>query len=157
MLKRLATATAAGLVLILLIGADGPEDEARHLAVKLTTAGAAMFDARDVKGLVQTYNEDARIEVISRDKDNGGLKTDTKVGRVEIEALYQDLFKPDQTIHARNNVDYARYVGHDLLAIGGTFISDTEAETPLKLPFIQVRSKSGGEWRIVSLQVFFAP
>lgn len=137
--------------------ADDPADEARRVAVKVTTAGAALFDARDAKGLALTYAEDARLEVIIRDKDSGELKTETKVGRAEIQGYYQELFKSDHAIHARNTVEHARLLADDLLTISGVFEPNTEAADPLKLPFLQLRARRGGEWRVVSLQVFFIP
>ena len=83
----------AGLALVALTVAAAPDEDAKQVAVKVTTAGAALFDARDAKGLALTYAEDARLEIIIKDKDSGELKTETKVGRAEIEAYYQELFQ----------------------------------------------------------------
>ena len=149
----------AGLALALAATtvAQAQDDDAKKIAVQVTTAGAAMLDARDAKGLAQTYAEDARIEIISKDKDTGGLKTETKVGRAEIEGYYQEILKPGEAIHARNTVEFARLIDADLLTITGIFEPDTTKADPLKLPFIQVRARRGGEWRVVSLQVFVVP
>ena len=147
---------AAGLALTLSAAPSKAED-AKQVAVKVTTAGAAMFDARDAKGLALSYAEDGRLEVISKEKDSGELKTETKVGRNEIEAYYRELFKSDDVIHARNTVESARLLDAELLTITGIFEPNTESGTPLKLPFIQVRVRRGGEWRIVSLQLFIVP
>ncbi|MCA1685481.1 MAG: hypothetical protein LC745_05750, partial [Planctomycetia bacterium] len=87
--RKSLSALAAGLALVLTnAAADAPGDDARKVAAKLTAAGAALFDARDAKSLALTYAEDARLEIISKDKDTGELKTETKVGRPEIEAYY---------------------------------------------------------------------
>src|SRR4051794_35509698 len=47
--------------------ADEKDDEAKAIARKVTTAGAALFDARDAKGLALTYTDDARLEIYSKD------------------------------------------------------------------------------------------
>jgi hypothetical protein len=159
--RKLPALLAAGLVLALTTvtaRAGAPDEDAKQIAVKVTTAGAAMFDARDAKGLALTYVEDARLEIIIKDKDSGELKTETKVGRAEIEAYYRELFgKSNEPIHARNAVEFARLLDADLLTISGVFEPDTERAEPLKLPFIQVRARRGGEWRVVSLQVYVVP
>jgi hypothetical protein len=151
----------AAVLALVLAGATAkaadPADDAREIAVKLTTAGAAMFDARDAKGLALTYNGDARLEIISKDKNSGELKTDTRVGRTEIEAYYAELFKSDTALHARNTVEFARRIDPDLLLISGVFEPNTESADPMKLPFVQVRTRQDGAWRIVSLQLFFVP
>ncbi len=153
-IARLAFGLIVTLAAAAAARADDPAEEARRVAVKVTTAGAALFDARDAKGLSLTYVEDARLEVSIRDKDSGELKTETKVGRTEIEGYYQELFKSDRAPHARNTVEHARLLGDDLLTISGFFELDTEAAESMKLPFLQVRARRGGEWRVLSLQVF---
>src|SRR4051812_14474222 len=113
--KPFATfAAALGLALVIPAAVARAEDDARQIAVKLTTAGAALFDARDAKGLAKTYAEDARLEIIGRDKDTGDLKTETKVGRAEVESYYQQHFNPSGAIHARNTVEHARLLDPDL-------------------------------------------
>jgi ketosteroid isomerase-like protein len=137
------------------MGAEAPAaDDAKAIAVKLTDAGAALFDARDAKGLARTYAEDARLEIISRDRETGELKTETKVGRAEIEAYYEQHFKSDDPIHARNTVEHARLLDPDLLTITGDFEPNTESANSMKLPFLQIRNRKDGEWRIVNLQLF---
>src|SRR4051794_17042813 len=113
MTLRLSAATAALLALALAPAARA--DEARAIAEKVTKAGAALFDARDAKGLAATYTENARIEVISRGKDTGALKTEVKIGRTEIESYYENLFKNNNPVHARNTVEFARAIGPDLI------------------------------------------
>jgi hypothetical protein len=133
--------------------ADEPGNDAKDIAIKITSAGAALFDARDAKGLAATYAEESRIDIISKDNDTGSLKIESSQGRTEIEAYYKKLFEGSQRIHARNTVEYARLAGPSLLVISGVFVPDTEADEPLKLPFTQVRIKQDGAWRIVRLQV----
>ncbi len=134
--------------------AEAPADDARAIAVKVTNIGAALFDARDARGLALTYAEDARLEILARDKDTGELKTETKVGRTEIEAYYEQTFKSDGAIHARNTVEHARFLDPDLLLISGYFQPNTESTDSAKLPFSQLRDRKNGEWRIVNLQLF---
>jgi hypothetical protein len=152
----MAAALALALALASPAGADGPGDEAREVATRVTRAGAAMFDAEDAKGLAATYLDDARLDVISRDGETGALKVETRKGRAEIQDYYESLFRDDRSgrrRHARNTVEYARLAGPDLLVISGVFEPDAEADDPLKLPFTQVRAREGGAWRIVRLQV----
>jgi ketosteroid isomerase-like protein len=133
------------------------DDPAKEIAVKVTTAGAAMFNARDAKGLALTYTDDARLEIYSRDNATGSLKTETRVGRADIESYYASLFKSDDVPHARNTVEHARLIEPDLLTIIGVFEPNTEAAEPLKLPFVQVRARQGDSWKIVNLQIFILP
>jgi hypothetical protein len=131
--------------------ADG---DARAVAVKVTTAGAAMFSASDARGLAATYLDDARLDVISRDKDTGKITIESKLGRPEIEAYYEGLFKNGGVGQAKNNVEHARFIEPDLLLITGLFEPNTDSAEPMRLPFVQTRQKQGEFWRIVSLQVW---
>ena len=133
------------------------EDDAKAIAVKVTAAGAAMFDARDAKGLAGTYVDDARLDVFSRPKDATTLKVETKVGRAEIQAYYEELFKNNDPVHAKSTVETARQLDDDTVMFSGVFSPNTEAAEPLKLAFTQVRSRQGGEWKIVALQIFAIP
>jgi hypothetical protein len=152
------TLAALAAALTLSLAAAGPargDDPDRETAVKALNAGAAMFTAKDAKGLAATYDADAVLTLVGKDKDTGELKTAVKRGRGEIEAYYRDeLFKPDSTYHAKNNVEYVRRVAPDLLMIAGYFEPDTESADPMKIPFVQVRQKQGDTWRITSLQAF---
>jgi hypothetical protein len=151
-------ALALGLVLASAPSAraDEKDDEARAIARKVATAGAAMFDARDAKGLALTYTEDARLEIYGKDSA-GALKVENKVGRAEIEAYYAEHFKNTGAINAQNTIDHARWLDSDLITFTGTFVPDTKAEEPLRLPFTQVRVRQGDAWKIVSLQLFIIP
>jgi ketosteroid isomerase-like protein len=130
------------------------QDDPKAIAVKVTAAGAALFDARDAQGLAQTYADDARLDIYSKDKDTGALKLETKVGRAEIQASYEMMFKTLETIHARSTIEHARRLDADLIAFSGVFEPNTESTEPLKLPFTQVRARHGDSWKIVSLQLF---
>jgi hypothetical protein len=145
----LAMITAPGLAPV-----SEEKDDAKDIAVKVTTAGALMFDMRDAKGLAATYTDDARLEIIGRDAESSPLKIETKTGRAEIEAYYENHFKGDSPIHAKNTVEHARLLEPDVLLISGSFVPDTQAENPLKLPFVQVRQRVGDAWKIVNIQVF---
>jgi hypothetical protein len=143
---------------VLPVRADDKADDPKAVATKVTSAGAAMFDARDAKGLSQTYTDDARLEVYSKESGDGSsLKIETRVGQAEVKAYYDELFKMDGAVHARNTVEAARYIGDDLLEFAGIFEPNTEAVEPLKLPFHQLRKRSGDSWKIVSLQLFIVP
>jgi hypothetical protein len=132
-------------------------DDAKAIAVKVTTAGAALFDAKDSKALAATYLDDARLEIISRDKDSTLNKIEVKTTHAEIEAYYESILKTDTPIHAKNVVEHARLIQPDLLLITGIFTPDTESADPLNLPFVQTRQRQGDSWRIVTLQLYVFP
>jgi hypothetical protein len=157
----LATALALMLTSILPLAparADAKDDEAKAIATKVTAAGAAMFDSRDAKGLAQTYTDDGRLEIYSRESGDGStLKVETRVGRAEVQGYYETLFKNESPIHAKNIVQAARFLGDDMIEFAGVFEPDSEAAEPLKLPFHQVRIRTGDSWKVVSMQVFVIP
>jgi uncharacterized protein (TIGR02246 family) len=130
------------------------EDEARALAVKVTTEGAAKFNTRDAKAMAATYLDDAELTLISREKDTGAFKTEVTRGRADIEAFYEKFFKDTQEVRAKNTVEYARLLDPEMLLISGVFEPDTQSADPLRLPFVQVRVKQGDAWRIARLQLF---
>lgn len=146
-----------GLAVIPAVRGEDKADDARAIAVKVTSAGAAMFDARDAKGLALTYTDDARIEVYSREQGATTLKTETVVGRAEIQAKYEEMFKGSGQIHSRNTIEYARQVDAETIMFSGYFVPNTEDGDPLKLPFNQIRVRQGDAWKIVSLQLFIIP
>jgi hypothetical protein len=133
------------------------DEQAKAIAVKVTTAGATTFDTKDAKAMAATYTDDAQLHWVTRNKDTGSLETETKRGRAEVEGFYADLFKGTDTFHAKNTVEFARWISDDLLMIAGVFEPDSQAAEPLKLPFVQVRVRQGDAWRIMSLHLFFAP
>jgi ketosteroid isomerase-like protein len=159
-------ATAAVLALALSLapsntpataGAADNDDSAKAVAVKALNAGAALFDAKDAKGLAETYTDDAVLTIVTRDKESGQIKKEVKNGRPDIEAYYQELFKSDSTYHSKNTVEYARWAGTGVLTIVGVFDFDTQSANSTKVPFVQTRVKQGEAWKIIDLQVFFLP
>ncbi len=134
--------------------ADPKDDEAKAIAVKVTTAGATLFDAKDAAALAATFTEEARLEVTFKGKDDATSKNEIKQGRSRIEAYYRELFKGDAAFHAKNTVEYARAIGPDMILFAGTFVPDAQAAEPWKIAFVQVRSKHGEDWKVVNMQVF---
>lgn len=156
MVRLPAGAFTAVLMLTSLASAQ-TDDQAKAIAVKVTTAGAAAFDTKDAKAMAATYTDDAQLHWVTRNKDSSAIETESKRGRAEIEAFYVELFKGADAFHAKNTVEYARWISDDLLMIAGVFEPDTQSAEPMKLPFVQIRIRQGDAWRIMSLQVFFAP
>jgi hypothetical protein len=152
----MALALGLAVALTLPAVADDSADEAKVIAVKATSAGAAMFDARDAKGLALTYTEDARVEIFNRES-TGAMKVEIKTGRAEIEGYYESLFKNSGAVHAKNTIEHARKIDADLIAFSGVFEPNSESAEPLKLPFMQVRIRQGDHWKILSLQLFVVP
>lgn len=149
----LATARLLVLILSLAPAPAKADDDAREAATTFLNAGATMFDARDAKGLAATYEENAVLLSVTRDKDSGDLKTETRSGRADIEKAYGEMFKNDPTYHARNTITEVRKVGDDVLIVSGNFEPDTTSTTPMKVPFVQVRKKTGESWKVVTMQV----
>jgi hypothetical protein len=103
--------------------------------------------------MAATYTEDAEVSAVTKDKDTGMYKVEVTRGRPAIERGYQDLFKDRKAgTTSRNVVKYADLVGTDLLIIHGTFTLDVSQEG--SFPFVQVRTKQGEKWLIMSLQLF---
>jgi hypothetical protein len=134
---------------------DKPADEAMTLAVKLTEEGAAVFDTFSAKAMADFYLDDAEITLVSR--GDAGLKFDSHKGKPEIEAFYADLFKKPETIKSKNTVDYAKLIAPDVLVIAGTFDTNTLKPDSPKIPFYQVRMKTGDKWLMSSVRIFFVP
>jgi hypothetical protein len=134
---------------------DAPADEAMKLATRITTEGAALFDTFDAKAMAATYTEDAELALVTR--ENGELNTKTYKGREEIEREYEEIFKNPETIKSKNTVEYARFLSDDVLAIAGTFDTNTLKPDSIKVPFYQVRVKQGDKWLMASLRIFVLP
>ena len=150
-----ALAAAATLSLAPPPASARPDEAAdRAAAAKALNAGAALFDAKDAKGLAATYADDGVLKVVTREKDSGDLKVETKRGRAEIEEAYREFLKGDQTYHAKNTIEHVRKIGSDVLLIAGLFTPDDQAAEPMKFAFVQVRKKVGDAWKIMDLQVF---
>ena len=129
------------------------DPEAKLIAQDILTKGAALFDTRDAAAMAATYTEDAELILFAKDKDTGTYKAQVTRGRSAIERLYQNLFKdrkPGTT--SRNVVEFAHFVGSDLLIIHGTFTLDVSQGA--SFPFVQVRAKKGDKWLLMNLQLF---
>jgi ketosteroid isomerase-like protein len=126
--------------------------EAMNLARQLTTIGAATYNSHDAAAMAAFYTPDATVKMVG--KDDGGTKVTLYSGRTEIEKLYAGLFKSDQPTHARNTVEYARFVAPDMLLITGTFEPDLGS---IKVPFVQMRVHQNGHWLMSELTVFVLP
>lgn len=135
-------------------GGDGdkPLDEATKLAMKLTEEGAATFDTMNAKAMADYYLEDAQIDVISSSDE--GLKVEAAKGRGEIEKTYAKLFEKPETIKSRNTVEYAKFLGPEILVIAGTFDTNTLKPDSIKVPFYQVRVKKADKWLMSYLRIF---
>ncbi len=134
---------------------DKPADEATKLAVKLTEEGAATFDTYNAKAMADYYTEDAELALVTR-KDEG-FNVQTYKGKAEIEKAYADLFKKPETIKSKNKVEYAKFLAPDVLVIAGTFDLNTLKPDSPKIPFYQVRVKTGDKWLLSSVRIFFVP
>src|SRR5262245_35382918 len=129
------------------------DPDARRLAQDILTKGAALFDTRDAAAMAATYTEDAELTLFAKDKDTGTYKVQVTRGRTAIQRGYQDLFKDRKAgTTSRNVVEFAHFVGTDLLIIHGTFRLDVSQGA--SIPFIQVRAKKGEKWLLMSLQLF---
>ena len=148
---------ALGLALVPAARGDDKADDAKGIALKVTAAGAALFDVRDAKGLALTYTDDARLDMYQKESDGGPLKVENRTGRAEIQGYYEELFKNDTAIHARSSVDAARFLGDDLVEFAGVFEPNTEAAEPLKIPYHQIRIRQGDTWKVVLMQIFIIP
>ncbi len=150
---RAALLAALALLAPVLSPAVRADDEATAIARELTDAGAKLFAAKDARGLVDTYLDDAEVSLVQ--KDSEGLKSEIRRGRTAIEEAYRDLFKTDKPFRARNRVEHARFLGPDLLLITGTFDVTLGDDATLGIPFVQVRVRQGKLWLIRSVELFY--
>lgn len=148
-----AVAILAGSSRVTMAQDGAKSDEATALAVKLTTAGAELFDTFKAKAMADTYTEEAELVLTIRGGD-GNTKVERNVGRGDIEKQYEKLFEKPQTIKSRNHVEYARLIAPDILVIAGTFDVNTLQSDAPKIPFYQVRVKEGDKWLISSMRIF---
>lgn len=138
-----------------LVRGDDKDDEAKKIAVKVTTEGAATFDTQNASAMAAFYEEDARLSLVKR--DNGTIKAEFHNGRAEIEKAYAKLFEKPETIKSYNDVKAARLLAPDVLTIDGTFDMNTLKPDSFKIPFHQVRVKKGDKWLVLSMEIFFVP
>ncbi len=154
MMRFLAATLAAGSLLLAspaAPAADTPPDEARRIAEKVTTAGAALFDAHDARAMGATYDEKALLTLF--EKEDGVLTRQSHEGRAKIESLYAKVFENPRTIKSRNTVDRARLLAPDLLAIDGTFDVNTLDPNSPKVAFHQVRQRKDGKWLVLTMEI----
>ena len=129
------------------------DKDAKTVAQDVLDKGSALFDMRDAVAMAATYTEDAELLWIDKDSTTGEIKVSAKKDRSEIESLYRDLFKDaKEKTTSKNTVEYARFVGADLMVIHGVFQPDVDKQA--KFPFVQMRLKQGEKWVIKNLQLY---
>jgi hypothetical protein len=134
----------------------GPDDDARACteAQALLDTGATLFDSRNAAALAATYIEDGSIVVVKRQHNasRGEVELQSFHGRAQIEKGYADIFKErSPEYRSRNTVDFARYLGPNLLLIQGRFAYNRDQGDAIQ--FVQVRARVDAEWKIVSMQL----
>src|SRR5512135_1735362 len=128
------------LALLAPMAATAAEQDAKQVAQDILSKGAALFDARDATAMADTYAEDAELSLVGKDKDTGTYKASVTRGRSAIERFYHNLYRSEKPgTKSRNVVEFAHFIGDDLLIIHGTFRPDLSHGGPL--PFVQVREK----------------
>ena len=129
------------------------DKDAKTVAQEVLDKGSALFDTRDAVAMAATYTEDAELLWIDKDSTTGEIKVSVKNDRTEIESLYRDLFKDaKEKTTSKNTVEYARFVGADLMVIHGVFQPDVDKQG--RFPFVQMRLKQGEKWVIKNLQLY---
>jgi hypothetical protein len=129
------------------------DKDAKTVAQEVLDKGSALFDTRDAVAMAATYTEDAELLWIDKDSTTGEIKVSVKKDRSEIESLYRDLFKDaKEKTTSKNTVEYARFVGADLMVIHGVFQPNVDKQG--KFPFVQMRLKQGEKWVIKNLQLY---
>lgn len=128
-----------------------PKDEAAmKLAKELTDAGTKMFAAGDGTGLAAQYVDDA--EIVEKMVESVGPPTvKFHRGGDAIRKLYENI-KDLTKFNLTNEVHYARFVTPDTLFIAGDLLMSENGQTK-RLPFTQIRTKSGDSWKIVCLEL----
>lgn len=128
-----------------------PQDEAAmKLAKQLTDAGTKMLAAGDGVGLAAQYLEDAEI-VEKMVESVGPPSVKFHRGGDAIRKVYENI-KDLTKFNLTNEVHYARFVSPDTLVIAGDLLMSENAQTK-RLPFMQVRRKTGESWKIVCLEL----
>lgn len=157
-MKRWSPLSSAATCLAVALAAApalADDSDARKIAEKVTTEGAALFDTFDARAMAATYAEDAVLTVFK--KEDGKLVREVREGRAAIEAGYAEVFKNPETVKSRNMVDRARLLSHDVLTIDGTFDVNTLKPDSVKVPFHQVRRAKDGKWAIASMEIYLLP
>ncbi len=141
------------LMLVVPISVSAEEKDALTVARDVLDKGAALFDTREAAAMAATYTEDAQLLWIDKDSTTGEIKVTVKRDRTEIESLYHDLFKDaTEKTTSKNTVEFARFVGADLMVIHGSFQPNVDKDG--KFTFVQTRVKQGEKWVIKNLQLY---
>lgn len=149
--------TIACAVALVGLGCIARGEDALEVAKKVTSEGAKIIASKNVAAIMATYAEDSRVSLVKRNESTGGLQPDVHTGKTEIQKLYEDLFKTEGAIDARNNVEFARFVGPDLLLIGGTIELSAGGGQTSSFAFVQVRTRQGDKWLLTDVQIFVGP
>jgi ketosteroid isomerase-like protein len=145
---------SVAILTLISVAAASPIQDATALADELLQAGSSSFDAKDAASLAKSYTEDGEITLLNKGED--GYQQRSYSGREAIRTLYADLFSNAGSIDSKNVVEYARFVGPDLMVIGGTFEPDIAGS--LTLQFVQIRLKQDdGTWLIRELTLIPIP
>lgn len=149
-MRRIAILSLACLFTPVLASAQ--DKDAKTVAQDLLTKGAALFDNRDAAVMAETYTEDARLALVSKDRDTGKFKIDLKEGRSEIEKGYKEFFSNSkERTTSKNTVEYAKFLTPDLLLIYGEF---EPVVNQGKFAFTQERVRQGDRWLIQNLRLY---
>jgi hypothetical protein len=141
---------------LLLATPPAPAEDASALANQILTSGAARFDKHDAAAMAATYVENAQVELYVKERDSDTYKRDLYSGRTAIQEGYAKVFKDaTPSMKSRNVVESARFIAPTVLLIQGTFQPDTNKEDTI--PFVQIRVRDGGDWKILSLQLYALP
>jgi hypothetical protein len=146
------------ILLLAPTAALGQDDDAKAkaLAKDILDRGATLFDKRDAAAMAATYTETAEIIALKRDSTSDRIETEIRRGRAAIEELYASVFKDRLPEHrSRNTVDDARFLTPDLLLIRGRFAMNREQSDVGQ--FVQIRTREGDEWKVVTMQLIELP
>ena len=141
------------LMFVVPISLKAEDKDAKAVAQEVLDKGSALFDTRDAMAMAATYTEDAQLLWIDKDSTTGEIKVSVKKDRSEIESLYRDLvIDAKEKTTSKNTVEYARFIGVDLMVIHGVFQPNVDKQG--KFPFVQMRMKQGEKWMIKNLQLY---
>jgi hypothetical protein len=140
----------------LLVTPPAPAEDPLVVSKELLTAGARLFDKHDAATMAATYVENGEVELYLKNRDSDTYKRDLYSGRTAIQEGYAKVFEnATPTMKSRNVVDSARFIAPTVLVIQGTFQPDTNKVDTV--PFVQIRVRDGGEWKILSMQLYVLP
>ena len=126
------------------------DSAAMKLAKELTDAGTRMFAAGDGVGLAAQYADNA--ELVEKTVEAVGPPTvKIRRGKEAISKIYENVSNLTK-FNLTNEVHFARHVTPDTLFIAGDLLMNENGVTK-RLPFSQVRVKSGDSWKIVCLEL----